>query len=307
MAYKNDRTKNRRRYKSRYRSAHNYKQKRSSSQTKAAVLVAVLTFVVISSLVIVFTFGDQIYSFLDSAFTQETEAPTEEPTEKPTEKPTKKPTQAPTEAPTEPPVQQDDMFIQLLKENSLEESSLNSSQLVFVDADESTLTCKIYCYQKDDEGLWTQALDPIDGYVGNAGIDEFVSPYEEKTPVGVFAIEYAFGSQMNPGTGLQYSQFTPTDYWITDPNSINYNRWMSDAENPDWTSAQWLYEYTISYPHAIVFDYNRSSVDRTQGCAKFLHVSKTQTAGGVGMAESDLEAMLYWLNISYSPYVCISK
>lgn len=308
MEFRNDKTGNRRRYKSRYRSAHSYKPKRVKSSSPA-VLVAVLTFVVIASLVVVFTFGDSIYNVLDNKLESitATEKETVAPTDAKKEKPTKKPTQAPTEEPTQPPAKQDDQFMKLLKANNMELNELNGSQLVFVDADEDTLTCKVYCYQKGDDGKFTQSIGPFDGYIGSEGIDEFVSPTEYKTPVGKFAIEYAFGSLPNPGSGLEYSQFTVYDYWITDPASINYNRWMTSQENKDWDSAQWLYEYTITYPHAIVFDYNRSSVDPSQGCAKFIHVSDKPTKGGVGISQTDIQSLLYWLNISYSPYVCISK
>lgn len=305
MAYKNDRTGNRRRYKSRYRSAHNYKQKRTPSSSKSAILVGVLTFVVIASLVVVFTFGDSIFNVLDTKLTEMTA--TQAPTQSPTQKSTQAPTEKPTQAPTEPPVEQDEQFMMLLKENKMEFKDVKGSQLVFVDADESTLTCKVYCYEKGDDGKFVQSIGPFDGYIGSEGIDEFVSPTEQKTPVGVFAIEYAFGTQYDPGCGLEYTQFDVYDYWITDPDSINYNRWMDSLENKDWDSAQWLYEYTRTYPHAIVFDYNRSTLDRTQGCAKFIHVSDTQTKGGVGISETDIESLLYWLNISKAPYVCISK
>ena len=310
MEFRNDKTGNRRRYKSRYRSAHSYKAKRVKSSSPA-VLVAVLTFVVLASLVVVFTFGDSIYNALDqklqaiTATEKPTVAPTQDETKKPKE--TKKPTQAPTEAPTQPPAKQDDQFMKLLKANDMAFDDINGSQLVFVDADADALSCKVYCYEKDADGKFIQAIGPFDGYIGAEGIDEMVTPYESKTPVGKFAIEYAFGSQANPGCGLEYSQFTIYDYWVTDPASINYNRWMVTEDNKDWESAQWLYEYTLSYPHAIVFDYNRSSVDPSQGCAKFIHVSDGPTSGGVGIAESDIEALLYWLNISASPYVCISK
>ena len=88
MEFRNDKTGNRRRYKSRYRSAHSYKPKRVKSSSPA-VLVAVLTFVVIASLVVVFTFGDSIYNVLDSklesitATEKETVAPTDAKKEKP--------------------------------------------------------------------------------------------------------------------------------------------------------------------------------------------------------------------------------
>ncbi len=307
MEYRNDKTGNRRRYKSRYRSAHNYKHKHAQSSSKSAILVAVLTFVVIASLVVVFTFGDSIYNMLDAKLDEitATQAPTVAPSEKETVKP--KPTQKPTEAPTEPPVKQDEQFMQLLESSNMELSDVKGSQYVFVDADEENLTCKVYCYEKGDDGKFTLALGPFDGYIGSEGISELVSPTEYKTPIGNFAIEYAFGTQANPGCGLEYSQFTIYDYWITDPASINYNRWMTTQENRDWDSAQWLYEYTRTYPHAIVFDYNRTNVDPAQGCAKFIHVSNSTTKGGVGISETDIESLLYWLNISKSPYVCIFK
>lgn len=310
MTYKNDKTKNRRRYKTRYRSTHNYKQKRSSSQTKASVLVSVLTFVIIASLVIIFTFGDSIFTTLDGALqnakaTQATSASTSPTTA--TKAPTQPPTKAPTEAPTKAPVVQDETFTKLLSLNNLKEDQLQGDQMIFVDADESNLTCKVYCYEKDDTGLWKQIIGPFDGYIGSAGIDEFVSPYESKTPTGVFKIEYAFGTRANPGTGLDYSQFTYGDYWITDPNSSNYNRWMYSTDYCDWTSAQELWQYTISYPYAVVFDYNRSPVDKTQGCAKFLHVKYAPTEGGIGISENDIMSVLYWLNQYKTPYIAISK
>ncbi len=308
MAYKNDRTKNRRRYKTRYRSAHSYKQKRSSSQTKSAVLVSVLTFVIIASLVIIFTFGDSIFNSLDGALKNaQSNNDATTPTTTATKAPTQPQTQPPTEAPTAPPVVQEDTFMQLLSLNNLTEEQLEGSQMIFVDADESTLTCKVYCYEKDDTGLWSQVIGPFNGYIGSAGIDEFVAPYESKTPTGVFKIEYAFGTRSNPGTGLDYTQFSYGDYWITDPNSTNYNRWMYSTDYIDWSSAQELWQYTISYPYAVVFEYNRSPVDKTQGSAKFLHVKYGVTEGGIGVSENDILSILYWLNHYKTPYIAISK
>lgn len=305
MAYKNDRTKNRRRYKSRYRSAHSYKQKRSSSQAKAAVLVSVLTFVVIASLVVVFTFGDSIYTSLDEALSRATatDAPTVV-----TEAPTVAQTQAPTEAPTQPPVQQSDEFMQLLSDSGMDLEDIKVNQMIFADVDEETFTCKIYCYQKDETGLFTLAFDPLSGYIGKDGADTMVTPYEAKTPTGLFKLEYAFGTNYDPGTAMEYTMFSGDDYWITDPNSVYYNRWMSTLDGADWTSAQWLYEFTKSYPYAIVFNYNRDPVDPSQGCAKFIHVSYEPTSwGGIGLSHDDILTMLYWLNPSDAPYIRIFK
>lgn len=303
MAYKNDRTKNRRRYKSRYRSAHNYKNKRSSSQTKAAVLVSVLTFVVLSLLIVVFTFGDSIYNSLDKALSNITAT---EPVSETVES-TQPVTEEPTQKPTEPPVVQEDKYLELLSLCSLEEKDIKVDQMIFVDADESNLTCQVYCYQKGDDGVFTQEIGPFSGYIGAEGIDKTVTPYESKTPTGLYKLEYAFGTNADPGTKMEYTQFTYMDYWITDPNSQYYNRWMYGTDAQDWDSSQWLCEYTVSYPYAVVFDYNRDPVDNNQGCAKFIHVSYAPTKGGIGVSHDDILSLLYWLDPSDKPYIAIAK
>lgn len=301
MAYKNDRTKNRRRYKSRYRSAHSYKNKRSSSQTKAAVLVSVLTFVVLASLIVVFTFGDSIYNSLNNALIEVTEAPTE------TVAPTEVVTEPPTEKPTDPLVEQEDKYLELLSLCSLEEKDIKVDQMIFVDADEDALTCEVYCYQRGDDGVFKQEIGPFSGYIGSDGISRAVSPYESKTPQGLFKLEYTFGTNADPGTKMEYTQFTEMDYWITDPNSQYYNRWMYGTQAQDWSSSQWLYEYTVSYPYAVVFNYNRNPVDNTQGCAKFIHVSYAPTNGGIGLSHDDILTLLYWLDPADKPYIAIAK
>lgn len=306
MAYKNDRTKNRRRYKSRYRSAHSYKQKRSSSQSRAAILVSVLTFVVIASLVIVFTFGESIYEVLDNALTNITA--TEPPTQPSTVMPTLAPTEPPTQPPTDPPVEQDAEFMELLESSGMDLEDVLVNQMMFAKVDEATLTCTITCFEKDETGKFVKPFEALSGYIGSEGADTMVTPYEAKTPTGLFKVEYAFGTNYNPGTKLQYDQFTMEDYWITDPNSQYYNRWMSGTSAQDWESSQWLYEFTKSYPYAIVLNYNRNPVDPTQGCAKFIHVSYTPTSwGGIGLSHDDILTLLYWLDPSDGPYIRIYK
>lgn len=311
MAYKNNKTKNRRRYKSRYRNPHNYKAKRTGSQTRAAVLVAVLTFVVVSSLVIVFTFGDSIYDWMDGKLKLMT-ATKDEVTVAATE--TNAATAAATQAVTEPPtqpsteVQQQALFKALAAKNNIDMSAFEGNQIIFADADDSDPTiCKVYCYEKGADGVYKQVVGPYDGHLGYAGVGAVVAPYEDKTPTGVFKIEYAMGTKENPGTGIEYNQFTTQSYWITDPSSINYNRWMETEDNKDWETSQWLYEYIFSYPYAVVFDYNRTNTDHNLGCAKFLHVSNEPTAGGVGVSEDEIREILYWLNINKKPYIAISE
>ena len=306
MEYKNSKTANRRRYKSRYHSPHNYKTQRSKSENRAAILVAIATFLVIASLVLVFTFGDSIYSFVDDMIhpaVAPTETPTAAATEAPTLAPTEKPTEAPTEKPTDP-VRQSEAFSRLITAAGLDAAALDGSQMIFVESSGTSAT--VYTYEKDDKGVWNEKFSPMQGYVGEGGTAAAVGPYDNSTPVGTYHIEYAMGTNGDPGTALTYYPIYYGMRWVTDPSSVNYNRLVDgDATVIDFSDCQWLHEYTRSYPYAVVFDYNRDPVDVTQGCARFLHVAYAPTYGGVGVAETDLYNILLWLNPSAAPTISI--
>lgn len=310
MTYKNKNTNNRRRYKSRYKNPHNYKTKRTSAQNRAAVFAAVATFLVIASVVVIIAFGDNIYGFISNAIgsratkgeitvasvAEMTNGATKAPTEKTKE------TVAETTAPTEKSEQSAE-FIKLLEKASLNEDKLSGSQMMFVETDGSS--CTLYCYEKNSDGVWKNKFDTISGYIGEGGTSENISPYDNTTPVGTFNIEFAFGTNSDPGTKLEYNSVDYSSYWVTDPSSVNYNRLVDGSVSRDFESAQWLYEYTVSYPYAVVFDYNRNPVDKSKGCAKFLHVSSSATQGGIGISQTDLTRILQWLDPAASPTISI--
>ena len=54
-----------------------------------------------------------------------------------------------------------------------------------------------------------------------------------------------------------------------------------------------------------MLDYNRDPVDRSKGCAKFLHVAYAPTYGGIGIAEYQLYDILMWLNPYLEPTISI--
>lgn len=320
MEFKNSKTANRRRYKSRYHSPHNYKTKRSKSENRAAILVAIATFLVIATLVLVFTFGDSIYAFLDGVFhpavatadevkpgatdaASDPSAATAAPTQAPTAAPTQPPTEPPTQAPTQPPVQQSAEFERLIAAAGLDINSLSGSQMILVQSSGTSAT--VYTYEKDSTGLWNQKFSPILGYVGSGGVSASVGPDDTSvTPTGTYAVEYAMGVNSDPGTALKYYHIEYGMVWVTDPSNVDYNRWIRTEDVS--VQGQWLHEYTISYPYAVVFDYNRSSVDSSKGCAKFLHVSSGPTKkGGVGVTEDELRSILLWLNPDASPTISI--
>lgn len=305
MAYKNNKTSNRRRYKSRYHSPHNYKAKKTDHQYRIPVIVALATFVVIASLVLVFTFGDRIFAFLDqnvkvdtpmeitpATLAVETIDPNSVSTEEaPSEAAPSE--EAPTQAAPTEPAQQSEEFEALLKKANIIASGMSGTQAIFVES--SGTSAKIYTYEKNDSGVWVKKFEPISGFVGEGGVGSS-SPGDKVTPKGSYKIEYAFGHRSNPGTSLTYYPIDNSMFWVTDPNSINYNLLCdSSAVTQDWMDAQWLFEYTVSYPYAVVFNYNRDPVSSSQGAAKFLHVSSGPTSGGVGIDENSLRSIVEWL------------
>ena len=309
MEFKNSKTAKRRRYKSRYHSPHNYKTKRSKSENRAAILVAVATFLVITSLVLIFTFGDSIYAFVEGVFNRPAATPDEAvtqpataapgtspsgaiPSEVPTMTPTQAPTEPPTQEPTQPPVKQSAEFEALVKAAGLSSASLSGSQMIFVQS--AGTSAAVYTYEKNNDGLWVQKFSPIKGFVGAGGVAASVGPKDNTTPTGTYRIEYAMGINSDPGTALKYYRIEEGMSWITAPDDENYNRWIRNAVNDG--KGEWLSNYTISFPYAVVFSYNRDPVDPAMGCMKLLHVSAKPTeAGGIGIPQADLKNIVLWL------------
>ena len=307
MEYKNNKTANRRRYKSRYHSPHNYKAKRSASGARAPLLIGIATFLVLAALVLIFTFGDSIYSFLDGVFSPDILKPGEATigveiaTEAEPEPATDAPTDAPTEAPT---VIQGDEFNRLITAAGLNASELTCSQMIFVES--SGTSAKVYTYEKDADGKWNERYGALNGFVGAGGVSENVGPTDDTTPKGNYSFEYAMGTNPDPGTAMEFNQIYYGLRWVTDPASINYNRLVDENTPVDYSTCQELHEYTKSYPYAVVFNYNRDPVDPTKGCARFLHVADAPTYGGVGISESALEEILaHWLDPDAHPMICI--
>ena len=303
MEYKNKRTANRRRYKSRYHSPHNYKAKHPSNGKRAPILIGIATFVVLASLVLTFTFGDKIYAALDNAFHPSAIIPSEAETigiELETTDPTEPETQPPA---TEQPIVADADFTRLAAAAGLNINEINSTQLIFF-VSEGT-SAKVYFFETDANGRWTRLFDVVNGFVGEGGVADVVGPADNTTPKGNFNVEFAFGTNADPGTKLPYTTIYYGLRWVTDPASINYNR-MVDAETEiDYTDCQELYEYTRSYPYAVVLDYNRNPVNPALGCARFMHVADGPTYGGVGMSENALRTIMQWLDPESHPMVCI--
>ena len=300
MVYKNNRTKNRRRYKTRYKTPHNYKTKKGASNSRPAVIFSVITFLVLAAVILVFAFGDNIYNFLDTSFNHiaTTETETVLPTNSSKVIDTQKPTQVATNN-----VNQSSDFLTLCNAASLDVNDLDSKQIIFVKCSGTTCTLSTY---EDKDGLYSPVLTNVSGNISQDGTASDMGPYDRYTPLGNFDIEFAFGTSKNPGTKLDYEDVNQASYWITDPSSLNYNKMIGDyATLFDFDTAINLWEYTVSYEYAIVFSYNRNPVDSSKGCAKFLHIGPSIEYGGVGIDRDNLVNVLKWLDPAKKPIICI--
>lgn len=302
MQYKNNRTKNRRRYKSRYKTEHNYKTKKSAKSSRTAIIVGVITFLVLACLVVAFTFGGQIVNFFDNSFKHIAVAQTES-----TEltQSTLDSTEAATEE-TKEVVKQDEEFASLASKADFDYVDSDTEQVIFVGIkDDDSNTASVSYFTKED-GKFEKEDGDIEGYISASGYAKDMGPYDDYTPLGIYNIEYAFGTAYDPGTSLEYYNVDYATYWVTDPASVNYNKLVeSDVYTSDFNSALQLSEYSRSYKYAIVFDYNRNPVDSSMGCAKFLHVGVGPTYGGVGIPEDKLLDILDWLDPDSNAKICI--
>ncbi|NGZ10881.1 MAG: hypothetical protein CV088_16090 [Nitrospira sp. LK70] len=133
-----------------------------------------------------------------------------------------------------------------------------------------------------------------------------------KSPAGIFVLGSAFGySQAPPGRWKwTYRQITERDYWISDPNSAQYNQLVSlpvDAsEDPHqlWSSYEVMKRNDGLYEIGIVVDHNAAPVEKGKGSAIFFHIWRSPgspTAGCTAMSKENLVALLQWLDPKKKP------
>ena len=172
--------------------------------------------------------------------------------------------------------------------NELSASSSNN-QLIIVAANGSYAIVSMY--SKNDDNTWETIVD-TSGYVGVDGVGN-ASEYTRVTPSGIYSLSIAFGVNSNPGTALPYTQADSSYYWVDDPASDLYNRFVTTkTTTPDWSSAEHIIDYPDSYAYAIAIDYNTGCI-KGAGSAIFLHCSNgAPTYGCVSIPQSSMIAIL---------------
>jgi len=157
---------------------------------------------------------------------------------------------------------------------------------------------------------WATALPKMAAVVGRSG---FAAPGAKRegdgaTPSGVYRLGPAFGYESQLTTGLEYRRATADDCWIDDPDSPQYNQWVT--EKPAAASFERMRRDDDLYKVGAVIRYNTDPVAPGRGSAIFLHVwggPDSPTAGCVALAEADLRAILGWLDRRQNPVIVLGR
>ncbi|MFC3907534.1 L,D-transpeptidase [Legionella dresdenensis] len=157
-------------------------------------------------------------------------------------------------------------------------------------------------------GSWHRVLSsPFPAVVGQQGIISANQKIEgdKKTPEGLYPLVAAFGTEPMP-LRMDYKFITREDKFIDDPESPAYNTWVTGA-----TKAKSFEIMDIPiYKRGAIVGYNMTPIIPGKGSAIFMHIWKnadTGTYGCIAFEESQLIAILHWLDKTQHPYIYITK
>jgi L,D-peptidoglycan transpeptidase YkuD (ErfK/YbiS/YcfS/YnhG family) len=159
-------------------------------------------------------------------------------------------------------------------------------------------SAKMDVYQRTAAG-WQPVAAGIPAFIGASGMAPQTHDGQMKTPMGVFTLDFAFGTEPSPGGGLQYVQVGPNHWWDGDMKSPTYNTMQVCEEAQcsfDTDPASGTENLEIpQYVHAVVMGVNKERVPGNGG-AFFLHATDGgPTAGCVAIDDAKLVEIMRWL------------
>jgi L,D-peptidoglycan transpeptidase YkuD (ErfK/YbiS/YcfS/YnhG family) len=159
-------------------------------------------------------------------------------------------------------------------------------------------SAKMDVYQRTGAG-WQPVAAGIPAFIGANGMAPQTHDGEMKTPMGVFSLDFAFGTAPNPGSGLPYVQVGPDHWWDGDMKSPTYNTMQvckKDACRFNTSPSSGTENLDIpQYRHAIVMGVNKARVPGNGG-AFFVHTTGGgPTAGCVAIEDATLVDLMRWL------------
>jgi L,D-peptidoglycan transpeptidase YkuD (ErfK/YbiS/YcfS/YnhG family) len=173
----------------------------------------------------------------------------------------------------------------------------NATQVISVVGNGGS-SAKIDVFQRNGAG-WEAVRTGIPAHVGANGMAAETHDGNMATPLGIYTLDFAFGTAPNPGGGLQYVQVGDDHWWDGDMKSPTYNTMQvcNKAQCPFDTSPDSGTENLDipQYAHAVVMGVNKARVPGNGG-AFFMHTTDGgPTAGCVAMDDGTLVEIMRWL------------
>lgn len=131
-----------------------------------------------------------------------------------------------------------------------------------------------------------------DCYYGKNGFSINRHSGDLTTPIGAYKILYAFGTDGNINTNIEYKKITQNSYFSDDENNIEqYNTWIESNKK---IIGEHLIEYPKEYHYGMVIGYNINPKVKGKGSSIFLHCkgNKPYTAGCIAIDECKLLEVL---------------
>ena len=159
-------------------------------------------------------------------------------------------------------------------------------------------SAKIDVWERNAAG-WQPIRVGVPARIGANGIAREHHDGDMITPMGIFTLDFAFGTAPSPNGGLQYVQVGPDHWWDGDVTSPTYNTMQvcKQAQCPFNTSPSSRTENLDipQYVHAVVMGVNKARIPGDGG-AFFLHATDGgPTAGCVAIDDSTLVEIMRWL------------
>ena len=165
----------------------------------------------------------------------------------------------------------------------------NAEQMIVVAGVQGT-TAWVSMHEKNSAGEWEMIMT-TPGFIGRKGLGKLKED-DEKTPVGTFHFDYAFGIAPDPGCAIPYVQVNEHHYWSGNKN-YKYNQMINLLQAPatfDRTDSEHLIDYAPNYNYVLSIDYN-AACKPGKGFALFmqcLNSVKPWTGGGVAIPEAKM-------------------
>lgn len=146
-----------------------------------------------------------------------------------------------------------------------------ATRQLFVVAGIGKTTAWISMHELNGEGSWRQIFS-TPGFIGRQGLGK-EREGDEKTPVGTYHFNCAFGIADDPGCSLPYHKVGEDDYWSGDQRKdFHYNEMVNIRELPGLNThdSEHLIDYKEQYQYCMNISWNEKG-EEGKGSAIFLH------------------------------------